>query len=160
MVPLVGQQLLLWTFSRRFLEGDINDPTLNQALLDAFFGDFDLCGEFKNLYVYPLITEPQLVSQIPGDNNQLQGWYWATFEEILREKIPAILKSDINVVSESELVFSLRDQDQEEHNDNAVHPSFLYSSEFISKLREERCMCKQFGPKQSLEGIKYPNHEM
>jgi hypothetical protein len=104
---LPGQQQLLWTFSRRFLEGDINDPTLNQALLDAFFGDFHLCGEFKNLYVYPLITEPQLVSQIPVDNKHLFGWNNSAFEEILRYNVPAVSMNTVKIVaSESDLLFA------------------------------------------------------
>jgi len=102
------QQQLLWIFSRRFLEGDINDPTLNQALLDAFFGDFELCAEFKNLYVYPLITEPQLVSQIPVDSKQLFGWNNIIFEEFLRYNIPAVPKHSGDIVaSESDLLFAL-----------------------------------------------------
>jgi hypothetical protein len=139
---LLGQQQLLWVFSRRFLEGDINDPTLNQALLDAFFGDFDLCGEFKKLYVYPLITEPQLVSQIPVDKKQSFssfGYDNITFEEFLREWIPAIAEPPFNiqVAAESDLLFYYQ-----AHNENAVHSSPLYSSDFISKLRGERCICK------------------
>jgi hypothetical protein len=103
---LLWQQRLLWVFSRRFLEGDINDPTLNQALLDAFFGDFELCAEFKNLYVYPLITEPQLVSQIPVDDKEVFGWH-DTFEEVLRY-VSAVPKNSVDIVaSENDLLFAL-----------------------------------------------------
>ena len=43
---------LLAELSERFLAEGIDDPTLNHALLEALCGDFDLCGEFKRLFVY------------------------------------------------------------------------------------------------------------
>jgi hypothetical protein len=103
------KQQLLWEFSCRFLVGDIDDPTLNQALVEAFFCDFDLCADFKNLYVYPLANEPKLISEIPVliSNGLLIQKEDADkdFLELLRKMITALPKSDNIIVSESELLF-------------------------------------------------------
>jgi hypothetical protein len=42
----------LKTLALLFLLKDINDPTLNRNLLNVFQSDFELCADFKKLYVY------------------------------------------------------------------------------------------------------------
>ena len=92
---------MLWELSRRFLEGDIDDPTLNQTLVEVFFGDFNLCAEFKNLYVYPLANDSKLISKMASSE-----WSTKNFGALLSEINPAS-DSDKIIVSESELLFPL-----------------------------------------------------
>ena len=58
----------------RFLRDGVDDPRLNRELLELFPHRFDLCAEFKNLYVYGCSLNPTL-SPAELDGILAGGWY-------------------------------------------------------------------------------------
>ena len=101
-VHVLYQWRLLLEFSSRFLEDDVDDPTLNHALLDAFFGDLPLYIAFKKLFVCARASSPKTS---PTKFDGLPAWALQSkeFHELLPIVLPDLIPSDGNVVFENEL---------------------------------------------------------
>jgi hypothetical protein len=80
----------------------VDDPTLNHALLEAFFGNFQLCADFKNLFVYPQKPLERCLPKV----EVLPAWAHQskTFYDYLPLVLPDLQGSEERVVFESELV--------------------------------------------------------
>jgi len=80
-----------------FLNDGIESPDLNQKLLAAFCYNFELCVEFKRLYVYPNVPHFQKAPEV--ENRHRRG----TFLILLKSVLWDLSTSDWYVVSESDL---------------------------------------------------------
>jgi hypothetical protein len=90
-------------FSNRFLEEDVDDPALNQALVEAFWGDFHLCSAFKTLFVYSRASPLERRLRF----NNLPAWALQSDKiyQILPRVLPDLESSPERVVFENELRF-------------------------------------------------------
>ena len=103
---------MLLKFALRFLNDGIESPELNQKLLEAFCYDFELCADFKRMYVYSRIHQSRhflLVFLTTPSSNSL--------ESVLESVSWDFSTSKTHIVSESELTQS----------DNAINgPKAVY----------------------------------
>ena len=87
---------MLLKFAFTFLNDGIESPELNQKLLETFCYDFELCADFKRMYVYSCIHQSRqfLAYLINLSSNSLESVSWD------------FSTSKTHIVSESELTQS------------------------------------------------------
>src|SRR5271169_5654463 len=67
---VVGLYSGLSDLALQFLQDGVDDPSLNRELVELFPHRFDLCAEFKRLFVYDCSLSPAQIAAI-GDGSGL-----------------------------------------------------------------------------------------